>query len=340
MKFVDEAKSWAKAGDGGNGAVAWRREKCVPLGGPAGGDGGNGGDVIFMADANIHSLLDFRFKHRLMAKDGENGRNKNQFGTNGDDAIIKLPPGTQVFDSDTDELLADMTNIGKHVVICKGGSGGHGNSRFTNSVRQAPDFAKAGLPGEEHNLCLSLKIMADVALLGFPNAGKSTLLSIISAARPKIADYPFTTLTPQIGVVPINNSKSLVVADIPGLIEGASKGAGLGIRFLKHLERVRVLCHLVEFDHFAHGGLQKDALIKRYEAIRAELVNFSPELPLLPEVVVVSKIDSLGDDASNAAVKEFESYISKARKKLMKISSTTNNGISELVQELSNVVFS
>jgi len=339
MKFIDEVETLAKAGNGGNGVVAWRREKCVPFGGPAGGDGGDGGNIIFVADSNIHSLLDFHFNNCLIAKNGKNGRNKNQFGAKGEDKVVKLPLGTQIFDNDTGLLLADLIKIGVDVVICKGGLGGYGNSRFMNSVRQAPDFAKDGLPGEECNLRLSLKLMADVALLGFPNAGKSTLLSSISSAKPKIANYPFTTLIPQLGVVRVNEMKSIVVADIPGLVEGASRGVGLGFRFLKHLERVRVLCHLVEFKQFEEGYVFADTLINRYKAVIAELVNFSPDLLVLPEIVVLSKIDLLKKNVLNRDVKDFENYMHKCQKKLIKVSSVTNNGIKKLVQELSVMVF-
>ncbi|MBL4818652.1 MAG: GTPase ObgE [Deltaproteobacteria bacterium] len=283
MKFVDQVKLHTKAGDGGNGIVSWRREKFVPMGGPAGGDGGDGGSVILEADEGMGSLLDYHYKFKLEAKNGQNGRSKNQYGAIGADAVAKVPIGTQIFDANTNELLADFTEHGQREIICKGGSGGFGNTRFKSSTRQAPDFAKPGLPGEERDLVLSLKLMADVGLLGFPNAGKSTLLSVVSAAKPKIADYPFTTLTPQLGVVKgPEEHTSFIIADIPGLIEGASEGIGLGFKFLKHLERVRVLCHLIE---------PGDDIWERYQTIRKELENFNPDLCKLPELVALSKND-------------------------------------------------
>ena len=317
MKFVDEVKLYAKAGDGGNGAVSWRREACVPMGGPAGGDGGDGGNVILEADEGLHSLLDFHYVFKLEAKNGESGRSKNQYGAIGADVISKVPVGTQVRDADTGELLADFTTHGQREVICKGGSGGFGNTRFATATRQAPDFAKPGLPGEEHNLILSLKLMADVGLLGFPNAGKSTLLSVMSAAKPKIADYPFTTLTPQLGVVRGPDYHTFVMADIPGLIEGASEGVGLGFRFLKHLERVRVLCHLIE---------PGDDILERYKTIRTELKKFNPELCKLPELVVITKQD-LGQ-------KSQKSIFTKKKIPVTEISAVTRQGVDALRMKL------
>ncbi len=247
--FIDEVKLYAKAGDGGHGAVAWRREAHVPNGGPAGGDGGDGGDVIIIADDGIHSLLDFKYDPKLVARNGEPGRGKKQAGHMSDDVTALVPLGTQIFDADTGALLGDLIAHGQRLVVCKGGNGGFGNARFATPSRQGPEFAKPGTDGEEKNLRLSLKLMADVGLLGFPNAGKSTFVARVSAARPKIADYPFTTLVPQLGVVRVPGAldgSSFVIADIPGLVEGAHIGKGLGVRFLKHLERVRVLFHLIE----------------------------------------------------------------------------------------------
>ena len=337
MKFIDEAKILAKAGNGGNGIIAWRQEKSAPYGGPSGGNGGNGGNIVFIANSNIHSLLDFRFNSRLIAENGKNGRNKNRAGANGKDKIIKVPIGTQIFNNDTGKILVDMIDNNVAVSVCKGGNGGKGNANFATSTRQAPDFAKSGLIGEEYNLRLSLKLMADVGLIGFPNSGKSTLLSSISLAKPKISNYHFTTLTPNLGVVLVNDMKSMIVADIPGLIKGSSNGLGLGFRFLKHLERVRVLCHLVEFKQ-EECSFSNDTLISRYNSIIKELLNFSPKLINLPEVVVISKIDLLGNNY-NIDVEKFERYIFKSKKKLIKISSINTNGISELIQELSNTVF-
>lgn len=356
MRFIDEATVFARAGDGGNGLVSWRREKHVPRGGPAGGDGGNGGRVIFEADDSVHSLLDFRYQPHLRAKHGEAGRSKNQHGAAGASIVAKVPIGTQIFDADTDELLADLDTQGAHAVVCEGGSGGFGNSRFATATRQAPEFAKPGLPGESRTLRLSLKLMADVGLLGFPNAGKSTLLSAISAARPKVADYPFTTLVPQLGVVGVEQGTSFVMADVPGLIEGASDGAGLGVRFLKHLERVRVICHLVEpmpnIDVPA-ASPEEDAqlLVQRYEALRAELANFDESMVHVPEVVVISKQDVLeGTDgavgfAGEAANEDLDTQVRRRVEALrahleakgvevLDISSVTREGLQPLTLRL------
>lgn len=339
MKFVDEVKLYAKAGDGGNGIVAWRREKFIPQGGPAGGDGGDGGHVILLADEGVHSLLDFRYSPELMAQDGERGRGKNQYGAMGNDVVARVPVGTQVFDLDAGELIADLTENGMQAIVCHGGSGGFGNTRFSTATRQAPEFAKPGLPGEEKNLRLSLKLMADVGLLGFPNAGKSTLLSRMSAARPKIADYPFTTLTPQLGVVRVKEGTNFVLADIPGLIEGASEGAGLGFRFLKHLERVRVLCHLIEPkpEYFAEGEDREegatDFLLKRYKAIRKELEKFNPALCEVPELVVISKAD-IASDESEQEVKKLTQYLKKKKIPVLSISAVSGEGIEALTLAL------
>jgi GTP-binding protein len=321
MKFVDEVKLYAKAGDGGNGCVSWRREKFIPMGGPAGGDGGDGGNVIIEADEGLHSLLDYHYVFKLEAPAGKNGQSKNKYGAIGEDVIAKVPVGTQVFDADTGELLADFIAHGQREIICKGGSGGWGNTRFKTATRQAPEFAKPGLPGEEKNLKLSLKLMADVGLLGFPNAGKSTLLSRMSAAKPKIADYPFTTLTPQLGVVRMHEHDSFVMADIPGLIEGASHGVGLGVRFLKHLERVRVLCHLIE---------PGEDLWKRYQIIRNELAEFNPELTKVPEIVVLTKLDIIS--------KSQRATFTKKKIPVMEISAVTGQGIEDLKMKLWSLI--
>lgn len=333
MRFVDEVKIFAKAGNGGNGCVSWRREKCVPMGGPAGGDGGDGGSIILIADEGVHSLLDFRYKPEWFAKDGKNGRSKNQYGAMGDDLIAHVPVGTQAFDEENDDCVADLTKHGETAVVCKGGSGGFGNTRFATATRQAPEHAKPGLPGEEKHLRLTLKLMADVGLLGFPNAGKSTLLSRMSAARPKIADYPFTTLVPQLGVVRVSDGKSFVMADIPGLIEGASEGAGLGVRFLKHLERVRVLCHLIEPtpEYFVTG------LVDRYKAIRRELESFNPEFVSVPEIVVLTKRDIVSENDA-AEVKKLKTFLKKKKIEVLTISAVTGAGIEELSYALWKVV--
>lgn len=333
--FVDEVVIFARAGDGGDGAVAWRREKYVPKGGPAGGDGGNGGSVVLLADESVHSLLDYKYKPHLTAKDGEKGRSKNMYGANGDDVVARVPVGTQIFDEDTGELLADLKTAGETVVVCHGGSGGWGNTRFMSSTRQAPDFSKPGLPGEERRLRLSLKLLADVGLLGFPNAGKSTFLSVVSAARPKIADYPFTTLIPQLGVVGLGEGESFVLADIPGLIEGAAEGAGLGIRFLKHLERVRVLCHLIEAPNELwpedEPRVDDSRVLHRYLALRKELSGYSEELAALPEVVVISKLDVAGSDVlQDPEVQALKARLSQQGEALLAMSAATGEGVEQV----------
>jgi GTP-binding protein len=301
-----------------------------------------------VADAGIHSLLDFKYSPKLFARNGEAGRGKNQGGEFGADAVARVPIGTQVFDEGTGELLADLTHHGERVVVCKGGSGGFGNSRFATPSRQAPEFAKPGTAGEERRLRLELKLMADVGLLGFPNAGKSTFLSRVSAARPKIAAYPFTTLVPQLGVVrpyADDPSGTFVMADIPGLIEGASEGAGLGIRFLKHLERVRVLCHLIEvpleavseaeFDdvspHMTRGPID---LVARYQALRAELATFSTELAAVPEVVVVNKADLLPGADQHPQSKKLRRHLAERGIALLFMSGASGAGLDTVVREL------
>jgi GTPase len=344
--FVDEAVIQARAGDGGDGIVAWRREAHVSKGGPAGGDGGDGGDVVFVADENAHSLLDFKYKPHLTAGSGQQGRGKGQSGSRGDDAVARVPIGTQVFDVDTGAKVADLTENGQRVVVCKGGNGGFGNQNFATPSRQAPEFAKPGLPGERRTLRLSLKLMADVGLLGFPNAGKSTFLAAVSAARPKIADYPFTTLVPQLGVVRLDDTTEYVVADVPGIIEGAAEGAGLGIRFLKHLERVRVLLHLIEVPLEytvdaveVEGVMVPPKLTDRYTTLRAELERFSDELAALPEIVAVSKIDLLpGDAAQHADVKALAKLLKKKGVPLRFLSAATKQGVPEMVRFLADRV--
>jgi GTP-binding protein len=354
--FVDEVTLYAKAGDGGNGAVAWRREAHVAKGGPAGGDGGDGGDVVFVGDDGVHSLLDFKYAPRLVARNGQPGRGKNQAGHFGEDAVAKVPLGTQIFDADSGELLCDVVAHGQRFVACEGGSGGFGNSRFATPSRQAPEFAKPGLAGGERNLRLSLKLMADVGLLGFPNAGKSTFVARVSAARPKIADYPFTTLVPQLGVVRVPGTsnaegRSFVVADIPGLIEGAAEGAGLGVRFLKHLERVRVLLHLIEVPlEVAEAALDGDVavddgarnatrgpvdLVERYEVLRRELARFSDELAARPELVALNKTDLLvGEPAALPAVQRLQRHLAGRGVPLLFLSGAAGAGVDAVLLQL------
>jgi GTPase len=286
MHFVDEVRIKVVAGNGGDGATAWRREKFVPLGGPAGGDGGKGGDVVFEAHERFTTLLDLRYRRVLRAENGENGRGKDQYGKGGNDLVIQVPPGTQVYDEDSGELLADLTMPEARVVIAKGGRGGRGNIHFSTPVNQAPTNHEKGEPGVQRNLRLELKLLADVGLLGFPNVGKSTFISVVSRARPKIADYPFTTLVPNLGVVSLGDARNFVIADIPGIIEGAAEGQGLGLTFLRHVERTRVLLHIVTFDPTPDREPVRD-----FDVLMKELATFDENLAKTPMIVGVSKTD-------------------------------------------------
>ena len=286
MKFVDQARITVRSGNGGRGCVSFRREKYVPRGGPDGGDGGDGGDVVLAADSQKDTLLHFHFNQRFKAEDGRPGSGSNCHGANGEDRLVLLPPGTMVFDLETDELLVDLDQPGKQHIVARGGQGGRGNKRFVSSINRAPRRSDPGLPGQELRLRLELKLLADVGLVGLPNAGKSTLISRLSAARPKIADYPFTTLIPNLGVVAVDDEHSFVLADIPGLIEGASQGSGLGHQFLRHIERCRVLVHMV--DGMLVDPNQPLALL---ETIEAELGAFDPALAAKPRLVAVNKVD-------------------------------------------------
>ncbi len=283
--FLDYAEIFVKAGKGGDGAVAFRREKYVPKGGPAGGNGGKGGDVILKADENLHTLLDFKYKRKYLAQNGQPGGNSLKDGKSGEDLIIKVPVGTIVKDSETNKILYDFTKNGEEFVVAKGGKGGKGNSNFATPTNQTPRFAEDGKPGEERKIILELKLIADVGLVGFPNAGKSTLISTISAARPKIADYPFTTLKPNLGIVKYKDYKTFTVADIPGLIEGAHLGKGLGHQFLKHIERTRVLLFLIDI---TSENIEKD-----YVTLRNELENFNTELIKKKRLIALTKADLL-----------------------------------------------
>jgi GTP-binding protein len=286
--FIDSAEIHVKGGDGGNGCIAFRREKFVPRGGPSGGDGGHGGSVWAVADPSLNTLYHLRHQRSFHAERGEHGKGSNRHGRSGSDVVVPLPLGSVVRDAETAEPIGELLSAGERVPLAKGGNGGWGNQHFATPTRQAPRFAKPGLSGEERRLAIELKLLADVAIIGFPNAGKSTLISAISAAKPKIADYPFTTLVPHLGVVAGDESRTLVVADIPGLIEGAHRGAGLGIRFLKHVERCRLLCHLV--DASATGDGENDVAV-----LERELSEFSPEVAARPRVVVASKMDAVSD---------------------------------------------
>ncbi|WP_010098992.1 GTPase ObgE [Ornithinibacillus scapharcae] len=284
--FVDQVSVYVKAGDGGNGLVAYRREKYVPLGGPAGGDGGNGGDVIFKVDEGLNTLMDFRYNRHFKAKRGENGMSKNQHGKNADPLIVSVPPGTTVMDEDTDQVIADLTIHGQEAVIVKGGRGGRGNSRFATPRNPAPDFAENGEPGEEKNIKVELKLIADVGLVGFPSVGKSTLLSVVSAAKPKIADYHFTTLVPNLGVVDVGDGRSFVLADLPGLIEGAHEGVGLGHQFLRHVERTRVIIHVIDM-----AGTEGRNPFDDYQKINNELREYDERLMTRPQIIAANKMD-------------------------------------------------
>ena len=323
MQFVDEVEIEVKAGDGGNGIVAFRREKFVPRGGPAGGDGGRGGSVILEADSGLNTLVDLRYKRRYKADRGGDGGANDRTGRNGDDLVIKVPVGTVVFDADTDEMLGDLVESGQRLVAAEGGRGGRGNAAFATSTLQTPRFAEKGDPGEERRLRLELKLLADVGIVGFPNVGKSTLISRISAAKPKIADYPFTTITPNLGVVRADENRSFVVADMPGLIEGAHQGAGLGHQFLKHIERTRLLVHLID----CSGTTGRDP-IEDFNIINEELRAFNPKLAELPQIVALSKIDVSGaaEIADRAA-----GSLAKSGFAVYKISGVTGEGVNELI---------
>jgi GTPase len=287
MKFLDEAKVYLQSGAGGNGCVSFRREKFIEFGGPNGGDGGRGGDVVVEAVTGLNTLIDYRYQQHFKAQRGENGMGKDRHGASGAGIVLKVPVGTQVFEEDGDTLLADLDEVGQRVVLARGGNGGFGNAHFKSSTNRTPRHANPGQPGEERTIRLRLKLIADAGLVGLPNAGKSTFLAAVSAAKPKIADYPFTTLAPQLGVVR-SDSQEFVLADIPGLIEGASEGAGLGDRFLRHVERCRVLLHLVDGTG-EHAG-------RAYKTVRAELEAYGHGLAAKPEVVALSKADALSPE--------------------------------------------
>lgn len=321
--FIDRTKIRIKAGDGGNGVTAFRREKFVPRGGPSGGDGGKGGSVRIESDEGYNTLLHLRYNPEHKAERGKHGEGSNRHGKDGEDILIKVPVGTQVFDAESGDLVFDFTENGQSFLAAKGGKGGWGNSHFATPTRRAPKYHYSGRPGEEKELQLELKLIADVGLVGFPNAGKSTLISVISAAKPKIADYPFTTLEPNLGVVDIGEFKTFVVADIPGLIEGASEGAGLGDRFLRHVERTKLNLHLVDVSPFSNRNPVED-----YEIINRELANYDENLAERPQIVVATKIDALEDDKG---LKDLKKRAKKDGKQFLEISAVTNQGTRELV---------
>ena len=310
MKFIDEAKIYVKAGDGGNGAATFRREKYIPMGGPNGGDGGRGGSIYAVADRNINTLVDYRYTRKFIGKRGENGGGADQYGAGGDDIVLRMPVGTVIYDLNTEEIVADLAEHGQQVLIARGGKGGLGNLHFKSSTNRAPRQKTNGEQGEEFEFRLELRVLADVGLLGLPNAGKSTLIRAISSARPKVADYPFTTLHPNLGVVRVDDERSFVVADVPGLIEGAADGAGLGIRFLKHLQRTRILLHLVDI-----APIDPDANpVRDAKAIVGELLKHDPALADKPRWLVLNKLDLIPEEDREKAIKDFLKAYKKATK--------------------------
>ena len=325
--FVDQAKVFVKAGDGGNGLVAFRREKFVPMGGPAGGDGGNGADVIFEVDEGLNTLMDFRYNRHFKAKRGENGMSKSMHGKNAEALILSVPPGTVVVDEETEEVIADLTEHKQRAVIVKGGRGGRGNVRFASPRNPAPEIAENGEPGEEKNIRIELKVIADVGLVGFPSVGKSTLLSVVSAAKPKIADYHFTTLAPNLGVVDTGDGRSFVMADLPGLIEGASVGVGLGFQFLRHVERTRLIVHVIDMAAIDGRDPYED-----YVTINEELASFNERLKNLPQVIVANKME-MPEAQENLA--NFQEKLG-GDADIIEVSAITRQGLKELVYKIAD----
>jgi GTP-binding protein len=326
MKFLDEAKVYIRSGDGGNGCVAFRREKFIEFGGPSGGNGGRGGDVVVEAVDGLNTLIDYRYAQHFKARAGTAGMGKDRHGANAEDIVLKVPVGTQIFDDDKETLLADLTEVGQRAVLAQGGNGGFGNAHFKSATNRAPRNANPGQPGEEHWIWLRLKLIADAGLVGLPNAGKSTFLAAVSAAKPKIADYPFTTLNPQLGVVN-SDGREFVLADIPGLIEGAHEGSGLGDRFLGHIERCRVLLHLVDGTG-EHAG-------KDYKTVRAELEAYGGDLADKHEIVALSKIDAMTPEL----IKEQAARLKRAAKKTpLLLSAHSGSGVPEALRALAQVI--
>lgn len=323
--FTDKARIFIKAGKGGNGAISFHREKYVAAGGPDGGDGGKGGNVIFRAELGMTTLMDFRYKRKYVAENGADGAGKRQKGKKGEDIIIKVPQGTVVRDAESNRIIADLSNPDKEVVLARGGNGGWGNAHFATAVRQTPNFAKNGQSGDEREILLELKLLADVGLVGFPNVGKSTLLSMTTKADPKIANYHFTTLAPNLGVVDLGDSRSFVLADIPGIIEGASEGVGLGHEFLRHIERTRILIHVVDV-----SGIEGRNPIEDFDIINAELANYDMSLEERPQIVAANKIDIIQD---KKLYKDFLDEMKKRGIEVFEMSAATNNGVKELMQK-------
>ncbi|RBW71606.1 GTPase ObgE [Bacillus taeanensis] len=327
--FLDQAKVYVKAGDGGNGMVAFRREKYVPNGGPAGGDGGNGADIIFEVEEGLRTLMDFRYNKHFKAKRGEHGMSKNQHGRNAEEMVVKVPPGTVVTDDETGAVVADLTEHGQRAVIARGGRGGRGNTRFATPANPAPELSENGEPGQERNLTLELKLLADVGLVGFPSVGKSTLLSVVSAAKPKIAEYHFTTITPNLGVVDTGDGRSFVMADLPGLIEGAHEGIGLGHQFLRHIERTRVIVHVIDMSAMEGRDPYDD-----YLKINEELKQYNMRFTERPQIIVANKMDMPDSEAN------LEQFKEKLQEKypIFPISAVTRQGLRELLFEIADVL--
>ncbi|MBI3595139.1 MAG: GTPase ObgE [Nitrospirae bacterium] len=330
MNFIDQVKIYLRAGDGGNGCTSFRREKFVPRGGPDGGDGGKGGSIVFEASPHLNTLIDLRYQQNYFVKHAEHGQGKKMYGKNSPDLVIPVPVGTTIKDFGSEEVLADLVAPGETFVGAKGGRGGKGNAHFATPTVQAPTFAEPGFPGEEKTLLLELKLLADVGLVGFPNAGKSTLISAISSAHPKIADYPFTTLTPQLGVVAWGDQKSFVVADIPGLIEGAHEGKGLGFQFLRHVERTSILLHLIDISEMT----DEDPL-ESFQIIRNELECYHRDLTLKPFIVGASKIDI---QESGEKLKKLQQFCKKNQYDFLAFSAVTHSGLEPLIQLLGSRV--
>ena len=328
--FIDKARIFVKAGNGGNGAVSFRREKYVPAGGPDGGDGGRGANIIMVADTGLRTLMDFKYKKKYSAQNGEDGSKKKRAGKNGEDLILSVPEGTVIRDEKTGLIIADLKKAGDQAVVARGGYGGKGNQHFANAVRQAPAFAKSGTDGQERWITLELKMIADVGLLGFPNVGKSTFLSVVTSAKPKIANYHFTTLTPNLGVVQTRHGESFVIADIPGIIEGAADGVGLGHDFLRHVERTKVLVHIVDI-----SGIEGRDAIDDFEKINEELRLYNERLSTRPQLVVANKSDLLFDES---IYENFKKTMEEKGYEVFKMSAATRDGVDQVIDRVSQLL--
>ena len=322
MKFLDQTKTYLKAGDGGSGSASFRREKFIEFGGPDGGDGGHGGSIVFVADKNLNTLIDFRYQQHLKAEKGQDGKGKKKTGRSGKDLILKVPFGTQIFEEDNNTLIEDLTRSEQKIIVAKGGKGGLGNVRFKSSINRAPRKKTDGGKGENFWVWLQLKVIADIGIVGMPNSGKSSLLSVLTSAKPKIANYPFTTINPNLGVANYNN-KEITLADIPGLIEGAHEGIGLGDKFLRHIERCKNILHLID--------ITDDNLLENYSKVRKELVKYSKKLTKKREIIVFNKIDMVSDQEIN---KKIDIFAKKIKKKIYPISALKHKGLTTIKREL------